>query len=52
MLGASQSLAMEFVNPLRKIGGTGLAVACTTTETGTTAPTVAATGEILYKEIK
>lgn len=52
MLGASQSIALELRNPIRKVGSVGLAVDAATTETGSTAPTASVTGEILYKELK
>ena len=47
LIAASGSVAWDFYNPIRQ--GTGLSLAATTTETGTTAPTAGVTGVIYYK---
>ena len=46
-VGASGSVAWDFYRPIRQ--GTGLSLACTTTEIGSTGATAAMTGSIYYK---
>lgn len=46
-LGAGESIAWDFLNPIRQ--GTGFTVAGTTTETGSTAPSAAVTGAFFFK---
>lgn len=46
-LGSGESLAWDFLNPVRQ--GTGFTVAGTTTETGSTAPSSAVTGVFFFK---
>ena len=46
-VGASGDVAWDFYHPIRQ--GTGLSLACTTTEIGTTTATTAMTGSIYYK---
>lgn len=49
LVGASQSILGSLTDDESNIRqGTGLSVACTTTETGSTAPTAAMTGSIFY----
>ena len=49
LVGASQSILGSLTDDESNIRqGTGLSVACTTTETGSTAPTSAMTGSIFY----
>lgn len=47
-LTAGVSVAWDFLSPIRQ--GTGLSIASTTTEIGSTAPTSATTGSILIKK--
>lgn len=46
-LGGGESIAWDFLNPIRQ--GTGFTVAGTTTETGSSAPTAAVTGVFFFK---